>query len=285
MMNRIRKIQKLMFRPGLRFGVCGIGLGLLLFATGMRARADVSGYDDRFSFGGATQKAKVKWKKSSGGSKLAYLSVPTSSHNKKGLSEITGSVVNSIPNPFDPIITSLCSQYPGLKLTDFVFDGTYDVLPSGDYFFYASTTDYAKGLKVIPGKKEKPVMTANVHTQGITIGKDGSWGQMDLTLSDIEIDNRIHSGVLDEFAGGDGTGAARIDFTADWGENILCKFKKMKNFEVRYAGEVGAGGGSAVPTPAEWATLLMACVVLGGYGMVKSRQHLEAIPVRVRRHG
>lgn len=239
-------------------------------------RASLIGYDDTFSFKAPSGTAEVRWKKPAGSShgdpKVAYLTLAN-----KNFSRVTSAEVNGVDTPSDPIVSD--PKWPQTWITDIVFDGSYTVLPSGDYFFYTKDQAYAEGMKVVPDDDEDPVMTADFVTQGITVGSGGDWAQMDLTLSNLSVDNRIGSGVLGEFDQGDGTGLARVDFTANNGTNIIRKFINGQQFEMKYLGTVGGSGGSAVPTPAEWAMMLMSCVVFGGYGLVLKRRKPE--PVRV----
>ena len=258
-------------RPG---RVAAVLAGAVFFALWVTARADFSDYDDTFTFGG-TEKASMDWRRkwalplpSFLNPKLGHFDIPHSS-----LSNITGATLNGASAPTDSIISN--PDWPKLELTTFVFDGSYDVLPSGDYFFYTVDEQFKDGLNVIPDNGKAPVMTADVHTQGITTAQDSSWARMDLLLSNIRIDNRIHSALLDEFAAGDGSGAVRIDLVGN--DRLLDSFRNKCDFEVQYIGEVGVTGGSAVPTPAEWATILMTVVVLGGYGTIKRRKQSPAL--------
>ena len=231
-------------------------------------RADLIGYDDSFTFEAPTRTASMRWLNPAGSDKndpkYGYLSLA-----QQNLSRITGATLNGVDHPTDTIISD--TQWPRVFFESFVFDGSYTVLPSGDYFFYTVQDDYTDGMKVIPEDGAAPVMTADVHTQGITIGEDATWARMDMTLSNIRIDNRIGSDLLDEFAGGNKTGAVRVDFQANQGGNIIRKFINGQNFELKYVGEAGASGGSAVPTPAEWATVLTALLVFGGYGILRNK--------------
>ncbi len=262
-------------KPHNFFAVVAASVGLFV---PLMAGAGLIGYDDAFSFTAPSGTAEVRWKTAAGSDrhdpKLAYLSL-----GNQNYSRITGAEVNGVNRPADPIVSD--PNWPQVWITDIVFDGSYTVLSGGDYFFYTKDREYAQGLKVVPGDGEAPVMTADFVTQGITVGQEADWARMDLTLSNISIDNRIGSDVLGEFSQGDGAGLARIDFTANHGANIIRKFIHGQNFEMKYLGTTGAGGGSAVPTPAEWAMLLMTGVVFGGYGLIL-RNRRAAAPARVR---
>jgi len=238
-----------------------------VLAAACVVRADLIGYDDTFTFEAPTRTASMRWlnpaRSDKHHPKYGYLSLA-----QQNLSRITGATLNGVDHPSDTIISH--PDWPKVFFESFVFDGSYTVLPSGDYFFFTVQDDYDDGMQVIPDSREAPVMTADVHTQGITIGADATWARMDMTLSDIRIDNRIGSDLLDEFSRADDAGAVRVDFWANQGGNIIRKFINCQNFELKYTGKVGV-----VPTPAEWATVALAFVIFGGYGWLVRRREAE----------